>query len=1376
MQKLRFIIAGDNLYAANTGTPFTRQGVVSICNQNLSAKGQRAADIDTYEDVREGLLDHIRAIRIKSYRDDSNLLVEHRNAEDETTSDYAGRCLFELLQNADDAMAPPGADRAELIGAKGLGFKSVLEITERPEIHSAGFHFGFDAGKSRALLDDVRHAELVGIFRVPHEAAPDAQVTRLLRDGFTTIVRLPFRDEQARHLAEEQLAALSPHFLLLAQHLDMVEIRSPALPRTISRSGPRGSPEGGIAELRVKDRGEPAVPSAWRVWRETWPPADDHAKRLSAAIAIPLERGVTAPTTEALPLHVFYPTDDELELPFLVHASLELQHNRKHVRAGANDTDILDRLAGLAGRIAVDIPPEAALAIFRDLVINLRRAKPGNLRGMIRQRLAQAVLKAEFVPVVGPGTRRVAPPAARTSLPGLARLLRRNRPDVAQMAICAPSMDDVLKELQQFNAKPLEPADYAELLRHVRCRTVEDCRAAAEIVARGCLAGWIAPGMLRTLRHAPIWFTEAGEVRSLSGTTPLLLTRPADWPDWCEADVLDPRLAESLFPGGTIARPWIPLVEGKLHHRREDYLRQCISPLLARWPGPEWARHGWAALRLIENWVAIDAWDKVRPFVPGTAEDLRSVLVEVVRVPSGKAWVSARACYATREIGAAPGLARAFTGIEGRYRCGRPAESKQHFAAERWRALLRYLGVSWEPKIQQFDKASGTDLAEPSSPEFWSAIYSYGLRYRDADWYLEHFPAGLLEAGVPPAAMMAMVASIAGAMEGRRGQYSKIAGPHPPHDLKPWNSFVHHQLQTAKFLPVRPGIDGLRMPRDGGSLYWPRTGLKGFTPELELAGLNDAQRARLKPVLTKALNLNDALPDHWAPWRIWCGQLADAVAAGREIKEKVVRDFYEAVLSRKFQLPAVPAPDRLVCIVADAPFGLRAVPSVDAAWIDKPMLANADVLNALVGAGLAYIPPLLDRGVNAPIRLGLHRASDVVEIAAEFAQESEAETLKMGRLLSARWKAIAVQCEAKNVRPPPRPTIRAVRGLTLELSVDGVFASKVATAAYKDGEEWLVSLDGDRWEALATALADGLGHGTDLRYRFAAVLRARSGRDVRRTLQEDGIPAYRLDAAGLEDNDEPPAEPAAPEGVPEPGDEPEGWPGSFTPEPSPAPPSPPPAPAPSPPGPAEPVGTVYGTGRLKERPLYDQEPSGSGNGGGGWGGASQLGMEGEKWLEQRMRATMPPGADLVLHLRDEQRRESDLVLTMSGRSWHIEVKTLSSERFYWSGLEIEKAKLKPGAYWMCFLIREGWGFRAHWSWSPLDDLLACERRMQWQWAFEAQGPLLEKDSWMPADGVRSPERPPDRATAVIRIREDHLAGLVRDGPELTAFWQRIREL
>src|SRR5262245_33510607 len=73
---------------------------------------------------------------LKTYENDRNRIIGDFNEEEETQLDYGGRAIWELLQNADDAMAPLDTQSAQLIGVKGLGFKSVLEITDEPEIYS----------------------------------------------------------------------------------------------------------------------------------------------------------------------------------------------------------------------------------------------------------------------------------------------------------------------------------------------------------------------------------------------------------------------------------------------------------------------------------------------------------------------------------------------------------------------------------------------------------------------------------------------------------------------------------------------------------------------------------------------------------------------------------------------------------------------------------------------------------------------------------------------------------------------------------------------------------------------------------------------------------------------------------------------------------------------------------------------------------------------------------------------------------------------------------------------------------------------------------------------------------------------------------------
>lgn len=235
MTTLRFEIANDCLYAANKGRSFDRTGVISICAQHLSAKSSRASRIETPDCADDGLINEIQRLQVEIYRINPNQLLADRNDEEETSSDYAGRCVLELLQNADDAMAPEDASGAELIGAKGLGFKSVLELTDTPQIFSGPYSFGFDQVRSRALLADLAVSDEVGVFRIPHAVTRDTIVERLLKAGFASVIRLPLRDAAARARVEQELAGLQPHFLLLSQYLERVEIRADKLQRELSR-------------------------------------------------------------------------------------------------------------------------------------------------------------------------------------------------------------------------------------------------------------------------------------------------------------------------------------------------------------------------------------------------------------------------------------------------------------------------------------------------------------------------------------------------------------------------------------------------------------------------------------------------------------------------------------------------------------------------------------------------------------------------------------------------------------------------------------------------------------------------------------------------------------------------------------------------------------------------------------------------------------------------------------------------------------------------------------------------------------------------------------------------------------------------------------
>jgi hypothetical protein len=1380
VNELRFEIADGCLYAANTGRGFDRTGVVSICSQHLSAKSARADKIETLPCPDADLVAAIRKKRIQLYNLDPNLLLADRNAEEEASEDYVGRCLLELLQNGDDAMAPDSAPNAELIGSKGLGFKSVLEITDAPQIFSGPFRFGFDQTRSRACLANLEVGEEVSVFHIPHTAEGDVVVERLLKAGFATVIKLPLRDVTAIAHLEAELATLEPYFLLLSQHLERVDIRFGAIRRLLIRKGARGSSEGADASLQVRYGRQVEHESNWRVWCDIWPAPRDKHKRLSVAMAIQMKDGRLVPTDTPMPLHVFYPTEEQVSADFLIHAALDVAQNRQHVRASANDSALLERIGNMTARIAASQPPLEVLQVFRRIVQEAPRYKPKKLASLIRYMVRKALIETEFVPVIGRGARKVAPRQARAAATGFSGLLNPAAKRVANAEIVRPELEPAYPVLSELEGGQLDTSDYAQLFRHVRCTTIPACLVAARTMLRICLSGiYVSEATLAALREAAIWPVNGGRVRALSDPTPLLLAKPDHWPSWCEADALEPGFAQALFAGGAIPKEWAKLVADMLLTNNDQYLARCVAPTVARWNDEQWAELGWEVLECVERWAGIGEWTKLRPYAPranlGTSRD---ALAAVMRVPAGKGWLRARHCYARSEIKGPTGLSRYFKSVPGRALCGYPSEAKQRFSADRWRALLRFLGVSWEPKILLLPDDVDAVLEVPDQSAFRREM-AYGIRYLHKDWYLEAFPACLANT-TQPAALMDMIASLQLTSAALRGEWFKVAGTDKTHAPEPFHSFVQYQLRCVPFLPVKANIWS-RTLSEGREAYWPQSGIPGITPDLDLSGFKDPRCATLKPLLAAALGFKSKLPDRWSEWLRWNNALVSAADRGHVPSIRAIRELYERMLDPRNGGKEGTKPAKVVCVDPTSPSGFKAVPRAKAAWIDKPALAAPEVLEALAAAGLPYLPTLLDTAAGASEQLGITPASKMVEVAPRY-DEASGSQAKLERRLDARWLAIAVQCEAKRVRLPLKPTLRAVHGLNLAVSFDGKPAAVIASAAFKQDGAWLIDV-GNEWEAVATALSDGIGHAADLRYRFAAILRAPNRASVTRLLIEDGIPSYKLTTLKLDEDDESETKLVGGEQGSEAND-----PSAESQDdpPTPAnedssgtrgapPPSPPPPP---PPQPDRPAGNQFASGNLSQRPLYDPptKEGGSRSGSSGWSGRQfEAGLAGEQWLRQLMATKLPASWTLTLNERDEDAGESDIIVRRDGAEWHIEVKTLSGERLYWSDFERRKAERQPGRYWMCFLVRQGYAWRIHWSWDPLVDLLVCERRVQWQWARESEGPRLANDSWEPIGGLAAPSNPPDRATAVIRILDAQVRALPEDDQGLSLFWQRVHD-
>ena len=211
---------------------------------------------------------------IASYKADPKLVTEHANLEESIrTGGYANRTLLELVQNAADAMAGTGtgveealgrveivldpatktlycansgrpfakqgldamshaylsAKRGDEIGRFGLGFKSVLAVTESPQVLSRSVAFEYN---SRKAIEEIRAVgaptrrlpalRTATVLDAESLIASDPTLKELAKWA-TTIVRLPELESIDRLRAE--MKNFASEFLLFVPAVREVHLR-----------------------------------------------------------------------------------------------------------------------------------------------------------------------------------------------------------------------------------------------------------------------------------------------------------------------------------------------------------------------------------------------------------------------------------------------------------------------------------------------------------------------------------------------------------------------------------------------------------------------------------------------------------------------------------------------------------------------------------------------------------------------------------------------------------------------------------------------------------------------------------------------------------------------------------------------------------------------------------------------------------------------------------------------------------------------------------------------------------------------------------------------------------------------------------------------
>lgn len=265
---------GNQFPVIHWGKSMAIDGPKSDAHMNSALQGP-AANIGS---ISNELLGKIRSENLNVYRASPQRLREDVGQECQIAQDYRGRLIYELLQNADDAMADGitsacvrfeltdtdlwvansgrpldeadvrglcgisaskkathGLRRRASIGHKGMGFKSVLEISDAPEVYSTTVCFCFSPEEAvRGVQPLVGEGKFDQVLRAPATRFPwavDASVPawgRLRERGMNTAFRFPLR-EKMTHDQRDRLARVLRNLpvtsLVFLKHIGRIEVQ-----------------------------------------------------------------------------------------------------------------------------------------------------------------------------------------------------------------------------------------------------------------------------------------------------------------------------------------------------------------------------------------------------------------------------------------------------------------------------------------------------------------------------------------------------------------------------------------------------------------------------------------------------------------------------------------------------------------------------------------------------------------------------------------------------------------------------------------------------------------------------------------------------------------------------------------------------------------------------------------------------------------------------------------------------------------------------------------------------------------------------------------------------------------------------------------------
>lgn len=321
----------------------------------------------------------------KNIYQDPEYMISAYNREIETEKEYNGRQLLELLQNADDEKSDEVkieldtqkqvlsiANRGEsctpfsfegirslmisnlsskttkkFIGNKGLGFRSVINWSSKVTISSNGLDITFSREIVEAVYAELftskEYKRMVEERNLPESVKPIPflsipHVTENQNNDWTTVVSIEYKKKFENDI-KKQIESLKPEILLFLNSIKKLAVIV----------------DGEVLQEIHKDD----LKEQWKIYpkrellpKELWD-KENEAEYYDLKIALQEDLECDVPE-----LFAFFPTKIEINFPYIVHGTFELNSSRNEIVDSEKNRYILKELVGLIVETAKTITNE----------------------------------------------------------------------------------------------------------------------------------------------------------------------------------------------------------------------------------------------------------------------------------------------------------------------------------------------------------------------------------------------------------------------------------------------------------------------------------------------------------------------------------------------------------------------------------------------------------------------------------------------------------------------------------------------------------------------------------------------------------------------------------------------------------------------------------------------------------------------------------------------------------------------------------------------------------------------------------------------------------------------------------------------------------